>query len=1297
MRRAVCNALSILLGSAAWVMAAPVMESVPRQGDITIDGRLAEAAWGRAPWQTGFLSASAAAEHAGQPRPVAIQTRFRVLHDTDAVYVAVECDEPQPDRVKARYTAHDNDVYQDDCVELFMDPAGEGRYYHHVVVNSKGAWYDDYGADYGLVHVKRWECPLQAAGSVDVGAKAWRCEVRIPLAGLQLKPDAGPTWLWNVTRERYAGGEAELSTWAPLKGNFHQPKLFGRLTGIALDHGRFAVSFGEPKVTVSGGGSGVNRVELKVPVTNGGAAPRTLQLSAATFLATGTAVQAEPLELAAGATQVVTLGGLKVKAGETDAAIQIAATDPALGQPAKIVVKRLDAEYRPLTVDVLQPVCRGNLYATENVPAIVFRVTLAEDVAAKTTRVAYALRSAAGADIGSGSVTPDQLTGDLRLDAAALPVGTYRLVVRAVDPADAVVAEAGSTLRKLAPAPGSEVRVDALGNVVVNGKPTFFCGWYGGIPTEDPRADVVALQNLTTPVVLPGTTLEDVAKAVGEPFRQRGVYSIVSIEPGRLLHTFRLWQRPGGGKELVDEIKTLSAPSAAMQGLLRQLVAAVGSEPGLLGYYLADEPEINDARSDWMEATYAFMQELDPYHPLMVTNDTLDGIVTHGYRTCDLLNPDPYSPEWEYVPNFMKRCREVLRRGQAILMTPWAASSDAHFNVEYGKTPPYPYEVMRHQYLTALAMGCRGYTGYTTSFFMPEPRLRYGLPPIWREVRFLAAAAANPVTPPTVTADAEMIAWACQAEGVPYLIVSNLKAGGRSAAISHPLLKGVTSLYVASEGRQVTVAAGGFTDRFDEGAVHVYTTTRAALTLATSAQVAAEIKAQEAACVRPGNLLHWSRGVLARSGEGFFAPWFSQYYYYAINGVLDDDGWTLSHTDKPCALELTLPGEEVLGRVVVCTRNLLDFDLQLQASDGSVQVAAVRGNREARVELRFAAAVPVLKLRLTALAKADGAGVQGVKVREIEAYREAGTGPTTPLQPLAAAAQAPAVAAPAAETAAGSPQLWREDFTRFATAAKFNWDGKDNAWVLNPDKLRMVPKANGGVVVSCTAPEGYAGANHFFPYDPAYRYYQLKVSDIAGDGYRWLVGGFSDSSGKPGFRGAVHTMRPGIYTVDTHYVNPIFRDGTAKQCFLTLSTAGSAKEADGSVKPGPAFTVDWLQLVRRPQDGLAVTLADGAPLPEALSQGDEVLFRVFLTEPALDATVEVSGGSNYTPVPLNGQNGLQLLRVGAKDGREWAAQVKLGPGTGTFDGNSGYPVFFRAVVTGGKIKDTYATAAVKFE
>jgi len=75
-----------------------------------------------------------------------------------------------------------------------------------------------------------------------------------------------------------------------------------------------------------------------------------------------------------------------------------------------------------------------------------------------------------------------------------------------------------------------------------------------------------------------------------------------------------------------------------MVGLLRD-------EPGLLGYYVAGEPEINSIRAEYLESLYRLLCELDPHHPVILTNDMLERIEKLGYRACDVLNPDPYSPK----------------------------------------------------------------------------------------------------------------------------------------------------------------------------------------------------------------------------------------------------------------------------------------------------------------------------------------------------------------------------------------------------------------------------------------------------------------------------------------------------------------------------------------------------------------------------------------------------------------------------------------------------------------------------
>ena len=173
----------------------------------------------------------------------------------------------------------------------------------------------------------------------------------------------------------------------------------------------------------------------------------------------------------------------------------------------------------------------------------------------------------------------------------------------------------------------------------------------------------------------------------------------------------------------------------------------------------------------------------------------------------------------------------------------------------------------------------------------------------------------------------------------------------------------------------------------------------------------------------------------------------------------------------------------------------------------------------------------------------------------------------------------------------------------------------------------------------------------------------VNLSGIDGDGYRFANVGFSSSSGKPGYRGAVNASRPGIYTVDTHYVHESYRDGSATSCFVNVFTAGAAESEDKSIRPGPRFSFDWLRLVKRPVDGLVVSMADGSPLPPSLKQGDEVLFQLLLQEPATDATVSVMTGSSYAPLSVNGAPEVQF-EGGERDGREWAARVRLGEGTG---------------------------------
>jgi hypothetical protein len=524
------------------------------------------------------------------------------------------------------------------------------------------------------------------------------------------------------------------------------------------------------------------------------------------------------------------------------------------------------------------------------------------------------------------------------------------------------------------------------------------------------------------------------------------------------------------------------------------------------------------------------------------------------------------------------------------------------------------------------------------------------------------------------------------------MVLVHHKPGKEDCAVSWGPLKRLKSLAVMSEGREVSVQEGAFRDHFAEGDVHIYTDDPKARDLPTVQSIVDELAQREKDAVKPGNLLHWTRGTLARCSEGYYAPWFEQYYYYAINGITDDLGWYASHAGgKPSWITLTLKEAADIGRVVLYTPNISDYELEFTAPGGRTSRVSVTGNTETVVTHNFRPAVPCLKLRFTATAVRETADAPKAPVlSEIEAYTEAGEGATTPVEAVAAPTRPDVKALFGGEGKA----LWEEDFSHFETAPKYNWDGQDTKWV-KQDTFLTETLAGGGLRVACAHAQGWDSMSHVFPYEPASRFFQVKLRDIVGEGYKFTSVGFSNSSGKPGYRTALNTNRPGLYTVDTHYINEAYENGTDKTCFIVLSTAGSAKNPDGTVTPGPQFTYDGLRLVDLPLDGLIVTMADGTPLPEAVKPGDTLHFEVHLREPAQDATVETLTGPNYSPLAINGEGYVQLFPTDDTN-RVWVGEVTIGPGTGKFK-PEGYPVVFRANLVGGALSETLASASVGFE
>ncbi|HRU06579.1 MAG TPA: hypothetical protein P5137_12495, partial [Candidatus Brocadiia bacterium] len=171
-----------------------------------VDGSLDDAAW------------QAAAE-AGQFRmnerrrlPARWQTTARLAYDAENLYIAFECQETEPAKVRRECkTPGSAAVLQDDMVAaLFRLPGGQEV---EIAVNAAG--------------VARVRGKGSVVSAAKVGDKSWVAEMAIPFKALGLgAAPSGATWNGNLVRRR-VGPPIEASAWNRVEERLEDARAFG--------------------------------------------------------------------------------------------------------------------------------------------------------------------------------------------------------------------------------------------------------------------------------------------------------------------------------------------------------------------------------------------------------------------------------------------------------------------------------------------------------------------------------------------------------------------------------------------------------------------------------------------------------------------------------------------------------------------------------------------------------------------------------------------------------------------------------------------------------------------------------------------------------------------------------------------------------------------------------------------------------------------------------------------------------------------------------------------------------------
>lgn len=200
-----------------------------------IDGSLADPVWGFANTTRTFVET-----REGGIAPV--QASAKLLWDERHLYVGVDVHDGL---LRASHTEHDDHLWEQDCVELMIDPDGDGENYFEIQVSPRGVVFD---TRYDVRRVPQpfghtdWDSRSQigvaSRGDLDdeEADAGYTVEIAIPWQAFSLDghpiapPTIGAEWRANLYVMDLVSDRQQAAAWSSSGiGDFHVPRRFGIL------------------------------------------------------------------------------------------------------------------------------------------------------------------------------------------------------------------------------------------------------------------------------------------------------------------------------------------------------------------------------------------------------------------------------------------------------------------------------------------------------------------------------------------------------------------------------------------------------------------------------------------------------------------------------------------------------------------------------------------------------------------------------------------------------------------------------------------------------------------------------------------------------------------------------------------------------------------------------------------------------------------------------------------------------------------------------------------------------------
>ncbi|MFI5197097.1 MAG: DUF5916 domain-containing protein [Thermoanaerobaculia bacterium] len=182
--------MSLLLGSQARSAGNPRIPVSRAKGPVTVDGSLDDPGWQGAAEIRDFYEISP-----GDNTPPKVKTTAWVTYDDRFLYVAIKCDDPRPQDIRAHHVERDHVFSDQDFAGVMLDTRNDGRTGLELFVNPYGIQ-DDFVRDEAVVNGNSEDASpdFHWDSAARITAEGWQLEMRIPFSSLRYGSADPQTW-----------------------------------------------------------------------------------------------------------------------------------------------------------------------------------------------------------------------------------------------------------------------------------------------------------------------------------------------------------------------------------------------------------------------------------------------------------------------------------------------------------------------------------------------------------------------------------------------------------------------------------------------------------------------------------------------------------------------------------------------------------------------------------------------------------------------------------------------------------------------------------------------------------------------------------------------------------------------------------------------------------------------------------------------------------------------------------------------------------------------------------------------